>query len=93
MTQSLVQFWHDGVQPLGSIGAILVVLVLMVMGVSSILTPVWVWRLYRKTRLMETRLAEQMGALSRQQLVARLEHDRTHKKPRPRRRRTKSAPA
>ena len=93
MTQSLVQFWLGWVQTFGSIGAILVMFVFIVVGISSILTPVFVWRLYRKSGLMETRLTEQMGALSRQQQVVRLEHDRTHKKPRPRRKRTKSAHA
>ena len=75
------------------IGAILVVLVSLIVVVTSIFSSVFVWRLYRKSALMETKLDDLMGSLSRQQQVVRLERDRDRKKPRPRRRRAKAAHA
>ncbi len=73
------------VQTFGSIEAIIVLVIAVIIGLSWIMTPVYVWRLYRKSTTIETMLVALTGTQSRRQQVERLQRDKERKKPRRRR--------
>ena len=85
MTQNALPVWLWLVQTFGSIGAIIVLVIAVVIGLSWIMTPVYIWRLFRKSTTIENMLVELTGAQSRRKQVERLQRDRERKKP-PRRR-------
>ncbi len=85
MTHNALPVWLWLVQTFGSIGAILVLVLAVVIVLSWIMTPVYVWRLYRKSTIIENMLVELTGAQSRRKQVERLQRDRERKKPRRRR--------
>ena len=82
MTQNALPVWLWLVQTFGSIGAVIVLGIAVVIGLSWIMTPVYVWRLYRKSTIIENMLVELTGAQSRRKQVERLQRDRERKKPR-----------
>ncbi len=82
MTQNTLPVWLWLVQTFGSIGAVIVLGIAVVIGLSWIMTPVYVWRLYRKSTIIENMLVELTGAQSRRKQVERLQRDRERKKPR-----------
>ncbi len=85
MTQNALPVWLWLVQTFGTIGAIIVLVIAVVIGLSWIMTPVYVWRLYRKSTIIENMLVALTGTQSRRQQVERLQRDRERKKPRRRR--------
>ena len=86
MTQSAPLIWPWLVQTFGTNGAIAVLILAVLFGLSWIITPVLVWRIYRKSAVIETMLEELGAAQSRQHQVERIQQDRERKRP-PRRRR------
>lgn len=86
MTQSAPLIWPWLVQTFGTNGAIAVLILAVLFGLSWIITPVLVWRIYRKSAAIETMLEELGAAQSRQHQVERIQQDRERKRP-PRRRR------
>ena len=86
MTQSAPLIWPWLVQTFGTNGAIAVLILAVLFGLSWIITPVLVWRIYRKSAVIETILEELGAAQSRQHQVERIQQDRERKRP-PRRRR------
>lgn len=90
MTQSPEQFWVWLSQTFGVLGAILFLLVALVSCLGWLITPVYVWRLYRKSLVMEQALLDlrdRTAAQSRQTQVDRLKRDKSPAQPRRRRRR------
>jgi len=87
MTQSAPLIWPWLVQTFGTNGAIAVLILAVLFGLSWIITPVLVWRIYRKSAVIETMLEELGAAQSRQHQVERIQQDRERKRPRRRRRR------
>ena len=85
MMQNAIQAWLWLVQTLGSIGAVIVLVIAVGIGLSWIMTPVYVWRLSRKSTIIENMLIALTGTQSRRQQVERLQRDRERKKPRRRR--------
>ena len=83
MTQNALPVWLWLVQTFGSIGAIIVLVIAVVIGLSWIMTHVYVWRLYRKSTMIENMLIELTGTQSRRQQVERLQRDRERKKTTP----------
>jgi hypothetical protein len=86
MTQSAPLIWPWLEQTFGTNGAIAVLILAVLFGLSWIITPVFVWRIYRKSAVIETMLEELGAAQSRQNQVERIQQDRERKRP-PRRRR------
>ena len=86
MTPNSIQFWPLLVQTFGSIGAIIISLAALIILISSIMTPLSVWRLHRKSDRIDDHLTELKATQNRQQQVERLQRDRERKRP-PRRRR------
>jgi len=86
MTQSAPLIWPWLVQTFGTNGALAVLILAVLFGLSWIITPVLVWRIYRKSAVIETMLEELGAAQSRQHQVERIQQDRERKRP-PRRRR------
>jgi hypothetical protein len=74
-------------QTLGHNGAIAVLILAALFGLSWIITPIYVWRIYRKSAIIENMLEELGAAQSRQHQVDRIQQDRERKRPRRRRRR------
>ena len=87
MTQSAPFLWPWLVQTFGTNGAIAVLILAALFGLSWIITPIYVWRLYRKSAVIENLLEEMSAAQSRQHQVERIQQDRERKRPRRRRRR------
>ena len=87
MTQSAPLIWPWLVQTFGTNGAIAVSILAVLFGLSWIITPVLVWRIYRKSAIIETMLEDLSAAQSRQHQVERIQQDRERKRPRRRRRR------
>jgi hypothetical protein len=87
MTQSAPLIWPWLVQTFGTNGAIAVSILVALFGLSWIITPVLVWRIYRKSAIIETMLEELSAAQNRQHQVERIQQDRERKRPRRRRRR------
>jgi hypothetical protein len=87
MTQNAPLIWPWLVQTFGTNGAIAVLILAVLFGLSWIITPVLVWRIYRKSTVIETVLEELGAAQSRQHQVERIQQDRERKRPRRRRRR------
>ena len=88
MTQ-LPMAWQWLEQTFGGIGAIIVGLIALVLGVSWLVTPVYAWRLSRKHRVLEHALAdlsERLAIQSRQHQAERLKRDKTRTRGRRRRR-------
>ncbi len=85
MTQNAITAWLWLVQTFGSIGAVIVLVIAVGIGLSWIMTPVYAWRLYRKSTMIENMLVALTGTQSRRQQVERLQRDRERKKPRRRR--------
>ena len=83
MTQNALPVWLWLVQTFGSIGAILVLVLAVGIGLSWIMTPVYVWRLSRKSTIIENMLVALTGTQSRRQQVERLQRDRERKKTTP----------
>jgi hypothetical protein len=90
MTQSLGQLWVWLSQTFGVAGALVLLLIAFFVCFGWLLTPVYVWRLYRKSLHLEEILVELRGhsaAQGRQQQVERLQRDKSRQPPRRRRRR------
>ena len=90
MTQSLGQLWAWLSQTFGIVGALIFLLVALFVCLGWLLTPVYVWRLHRKSLRVEQALFElrdRSAAQSRQQQVERLQRDKGRQPPRRRRRR------
>lgn len=90
MMQSLGQLWAWLSQTFGILGALVFLLVALFVCLGWLLTPVYVWRLYRQSLRVEQALFElrdRSAAQSRQQQVERLQHDKGRQPPRRRRRR------
>jgi hypothetical protein len=90
MTQSLDQLWVWFVQTFGVPGALIFLLVALFVCLGWLLTPVYVWRLYRRSQRIEQALFElrdRSAAQGRQQQVERLQRDKSRQPPRRRRRR------
>lgn len=90
MTHSLGQLWVWLSQTFGIAGALVLLLVTLCIFLGWLLTPVYVWRLYRKSLSLEGMLAElrdRSAAQGRQQQVERLQRDKSRQPPRRRRRR------
>jgi hypothetical protein len=90
MMQSLGQLWFWLSQTFGIPGALIFLLVALFICLGWLLTPVYVWRLYRKSRHVEQALFElrdRSAAQSRQQQVERLQRDKGPPPSRRRRRR------
>lgn len=87
MTQNAPLIWPWLVQTFGTNGAIAVLILAVLFGLSWIITPVLVWRIYRKSAVIETVLEDLGAAQSRQHQVERIQQDRERKRPRRRRRR------
>lgn len=85
MTQNATHFWPWAVQMFGSIGAVFVLLIAVVVVACVILTLVYVWRLNLRISHIEHTLAELAASQNRQQQVERIKRDRDRKKPRRRR--------
>ena len=81
MTQSAPLIWPWLVQTFGTNGAIAVLILAVLFGLSWIITPVLVWRIYRKSAVIETMLEELGAAQSRQHQVERIQQDRERKRP------------
>jgi hypothetical protein len=86
MTQSAPLIWPWLVQTFGTNGAIAVLILAVLCSLIWIITPVLVWRIYRKSAVLEIMLEELSAAQSRQSQVERIQQDRERKRP-PRRRR------
>ncbi len=65
MTQNALPVWLWLVQTFGSIGAIIVLVLAVGIGLSWIMTPVYVWRLSRKSTIIENMLIALTGTQSR----------------------------
>jgi hypothetical protein len=90
MTQSLGQLWVWLSQTFGIAGALVLLLVALFVCLGWLLTPVYVWRLYRKSLHLEgilVELRDRSAAQGRQQQVERLQRDKGRQPPRRRRRR------
>ncbi len=88
MSFRLDQLWPWMLQTFGVLGTMGVLFVILVLGCSWVLTPIGLWRLYRKGRVLEQQVAEveeRTAALSRQQQVQRLRRDKGRRRS-PRRR-------
>lgn len=84
MTQSLDQFWLWLLQHFGLPGTLLILFVVLLLCLAWVATPVGVWRLYRKSRILEHHLVElrdRTATQSRHQQVERLQRDKTRQKP------------
>jgi hypothetical protein len=87
MTQNAPLIWAWLVQTFGSNGAIAVSILAALFGLSWIITPIYVWRIYRLSAAIENLLMELSATQSRQHQVERIQQDRERKRPRRRRRR------
>lgn len=85
MTQHAMQFWSSMVQTFGTIGAVVILLAALIVLISSLITPLWVRRLYRQNDRIENLIVELKGVQNRQQQVERLQRDRERRRPRRRR--------
>ena len=84
MMQSLTQLWLWLLPHLGLLGTLLILLLVLWLCLAWIITPVVVWRLYRKSRLLEQYLVElrdRSAMQNRHQQVERLRRDKTQQKP------------
>jgi hypothetical protein len=87
MTQSAPLIWPWLVQTFGNNGATAVLILAALFGLSWLLTPIYVWRIYRKSAAIEEVLEELSASQNRQHQVERIQQDRERKRPRRRRRR------
>lgn len=90
MTQRLEQLWVWLSQAFGTPGAAVLVLVALIICLGWLLTPMLVWRIYRKCRAMEQTLFEMRdhsASQGRQQQLERLQRDKSRTQIRRRRRR------
>jgi Tfp pilus assembly protein PilN len=85
MTQYTMPFWSPMVQTFGTVGTIVILLAALIVLISSLVTPLFVRRLYRQNSRIETLMSELKAAHNRQQQVDRLQRDRESRRPRRRR--------